>query len=31
MDAFASLFAGVLPVPQFFAPAHLERIMQAVA
>ena len=31
MDVFASLFAGVLPVPQFFAPEHLDRIMRAAA
>ncbi|MET0727892.1 MAG: NAD(P)/FAD-dependent oxidoreductase [Acidimicrobiales bacterium] len=27
MDAFASMIAGVLPVPQFFAPDHVERIL----
>jgi 2-polyprenyl-6-methoxyphenol hydroxylase-like FAD-dependent oxidoreductase len=27
MDAFASMFAGVLPVPDFFAPAHVASIL----
>jgi 2-polyprenyl-6-methoxyphenol hydroxylase-like FAD-dependent oxidoreductase len=31
MDAFARMFAGVLPVPEFFAPEHVERIMRAAA
>jgi flavin-dependent dehydrogenase len=31
MDAFARMFAGVLPVPEFFSPDHVERIMQAAA
>jgi 2-polyprenyl-6-methoxyphenol hydroxylase-like FAD-dependent oxidoreductase len=29
MDAFAKMFAGVLPVPAFFAPEHVERILAA--
>jgi 2-polyprenyl-6-methoxyphenol hydroxylase-like FAD-dependent oxidoreductase len=29
MDAFASMFAGVLPVPEFFSPQHVESILQA--
>jgi 2-polyprenyl-6-methoxyphenol hydroxylase-like FAD-dependent oxidoreductase len=29
MDAFARMFAGVLPVPEFFSPEHVARIMQA--
>ena len=31
MDAFAKLIAGVLPVPAFFAPEHVERILRAAA
>jgi 2-polyprenyl-6-methoxyphenol hydroxylase-like FAD-dependent oxidoreductase len=31
MDAFARMFAGVLPVPDFFAPEHVARILQAAA
>jgi 2-polyprenyl-6-methoxyphenol hydroxylase-like FAD-dependent oxidoreductase len=31
MDAFARMFAGVLPVPDFFAPEHVARIVQAAA
>jgi 2-polyprenyl-6-methoxyphenol hydroxylase-like FAD-dependent oxidoreductase len=31
MDAFAEMFAGVLPVPAFFAPEHVERILRAAA
>lgn len=31
MDAFARMFAGVLPVPEFFAPEHVERILRAAA
>ena len=31
MDSFVQMFAGVLPVPEFFAPAHLTGIMQAGA
>ena len=31
MDAFASMFAGVLPVPAFFAPDHVARILRAAA
>jgi flavin-dependent dehydrogenase len=31
MDAFARMFAGVLPVPDFFAPEHVERILAAAA
>ncbi len=31
MDAFAEMFAGVLPVPAFFAPEHVARIIQAAA
>jgi 2-polyprenyl-6-methoxyphenol hydroxylase-like FAD-dependent oxidoreductase len=29
MDAFARMFAGVMPVPEFFAPDHVGRILQA--
>jgi len=29
MDAFASMIAGVLPVPEFFAPDHVGRILAA--
>jgi 2-polyprenyl-6-methoxyphenol hydroxylase-like FAD-dependent oxidoreductase len=29
MDAFAAMFAGVLPVPEFFAPEHLAGILQS--
>lgn len=29
-DAFASMMAGSLPVPEFFAPEHIGRIMAAV-
>lgn len=31
MDAFARMFAGVLPVQDFFAPEHVDRILQAAA
>ena len=31
MDAFARMFAGVLPVPAFFAPEHVDRILQGAA
>jgi hypothetical protein len=31
MDAFARLFAGVMPVPDYFAPEHVGRILQAAA
>jgi len=31
MDAFAKMFAGVLPVPEFFAPENVERILGAAA
>ena len=29
-DAFASMMAGTLPVPEFFAPDHIGRLMAAV-
>jgi flavin-dependent dehydrogenase len=29
MDAFVSMMAGTLPVPEFFDPANVERIVQA--
>jgi 2-polyprenyl-6-methoxyphenol hydroxylase-like FAD-dependent oxidoreductase len=28
MDAFARMFTGVMPVPEFFAPEHLDGIMR---
>ena len=31
MDAFVRMMAGVLPVPDFFAPEHVGRIMSAAA
>jgi flavin-dependent dehydrogenase len=31
MDAFARMFAGVMPVPDYFAPEHVGRILQAAA
>lgn len=31
MDAWASMIAGVLPVPEFFSPGHVERILQSAA
>jgi 2-polyprenyl-6-methoxyphenol hydroxylase-like FAD-dependent oxidoreductase len=31
MDAFAGMMAGVLPVPEFFAPDHVASILQAAA
>lgn len=27
MDEFASMFAGALPVPQFFDPAHIASLV----
>jgi 2-polyprenyl-6-methoxyphenol hydroxylase-like FAD-dependent oxidoreductase len=29
MDAFARMFSGVMPIPEFFAPGHVQGIMQA--
>ena len=31
MDAFVKMMAGVLPVPEFFAPEHVERIFSQAA
>lgn len=31
MDAWARMFAGVLPVPEFFAPDHVARLFEAAA
>ena len=31
MDAFVSMMAGTLAVPEFFAPAHVERILAAAS
>jgi 2-polyprenyl-6-methoxyphenol hydroxylase-like FAD-dependent oxidoreductase len=31
MDSFARMIAGVIPVPEFFAPANVEAILQAVS
>jgi hypothetical protein len=31
MDDFASMIAGVLPVPEFFAPDHVARILEGAS